>query len=256
MVQLAANGGYDALFIDLEHSTLSVENASQLCVTGLHAGITPFVRVPYQCGDGFVQRVLDGGAMGVVFPHIHDKSLLNPQTRIKLLGLTRGPCLEDAIAAVSICKYPPMGKRSMTGQLPYFSLKPTPPGVFVTENNAKASSVLVMMETQESIKNADEIASVEGVDVLLIGSNDLATELGVPAQFKSEEFQSAVESVSRACKKHGKIFGLAGIYENAELQDWGLNKLEAGFTLVQQDSGVLAAYGKACADAITKLTGR
>lgn len=144
----------------------------------------------------------------------------------------------------------------MTGQLPYFSLKPTPAEVFVGENNAKASSVFVMMETRESIKNADKIASVEGVDVLLIGSNDLATELGVPAQFTSDEFRSAVEAVSQACKKHGKIFGLAGIYENAELHDWALNKLEAGFVLVQQDSGILARVGKECAEAITKLTGR
>lgn len=73
MVQLAANGGYDSLFIDLEHSTLSVDDSSRLSMAGLYAGITPFVRVPYQCGDGFVQRVLDGGAMGVVFPHIHNK---------------------------------------------------------------------------------------------------------------------------------------------------------------------------------------
>jgi len=67
---MAAAAGFDALFIDLEHSALSVNDASQLCTTGLLAGVTPFVRVPYQCGDGMIQRVLDGGAMGVVFPHV------------------------------------------------------------------------------------------------------------------------------------------------------------------------------------------
>ncbi|OQE37683.1 hypothetical protein PENCOP_c009G05058 [Penicillium coprophilum] len=236
VVQLASNCGYDALFIDLEHSTLSLNDASLLCMAGLCSDITPFVRVPYQCGDGFVQRVLDGGAMGVVFPHIHNK--------------------DDAISAVSICKYPPTGKRSMTGQLPYFRLQPTPADVFTTENNSNASSVFVMIETRESIDNVDEIAAVDGIDVLLIGSNDLATELGVPAQFKSNEFESAVETVSRACRKHGKIFGLAGIYENEELHDWALNKLGAGFVLVQQDSGILARAGKDCANAITALTGR
>ena len=70
VVQLAANAGFDALFIDLEHSTLSINDASSLCCAGLLGGITPFVRVPYQCGNGMVQKVLDGGAMGVVFPHI------------------------------------------------------------------------------------------------------------------------------------------------------------------------------------------
>lgn len=71
VVQLARNAGYDALFIDLEHSTLSIQEASQLSIAGLQSGATPLVRVPYQCGNGFIQRVLDGGAMGVVFPHIH-----------------------------------------------------------------------------------------------------------------------------------------------------------------------------------------
>lgn len=76
VVQLAQNGGFDALFIDLEHSTLSINDASQHCTAALQLGITPFVRVPYQCGNGFVQRVMDGGAMGVVFPHIHNKGML------------------------------------------------------------------------------------------------------------------------------------------------------------------------------------
>ena len=71
VVQLAHNAGFDALFIDLEHAWLSMADASNLCNVGLLAGITPFVRVPHQCGNGFVQRVLDGGAMGIIFPHIH-----------------------------------------------------------------------------------------------------------------------------------------------------------------------------------------
>lgn len=70
IVQLAAAAGYDSVFIDLEHSILSEKNASRLCSSALLSGITPFVRVPYQCGSGYVQRVLDGGAMGIVFPHI------------------------------------------------------------------------------------------------------------------------------------------------------------------------------------------
>lgn len=70
VVQLAKNAGYDSVFIDLEHSTLSLNDASNLCIAGLNAGITPFVRVPHQCGNGFVQKVLDGGSMGIIFPHV------------------------------------------------------------------------------------------------------------------------------------------------------------------------------------------
>jgi 2-keto-3-deoxy-L-rhamnonate aldolase RhmA len=71
IVQLARAAGYDSVFIDLEHSILSQKNASRLCSSSLLSGITPFVRVPHQCGSGYVQRVLDGGAMGIVFPHIN-----------------------------------------------------------------------------------------------------------------------------------------------------------------------------------------
>lgn len=75
VVQLAHNAGYDALFIDLEHSTLSINDASQHCMAALQVGMAPFVRVPYQCGNGFVQKVMDGGAMGVVFPHMHNQGM-------------------------------------------------------------------------------------------------------------------------------------------------------------------------------------
>ncbi|KGO42817.1 Pyruvate/Phosphoenolpyruvate kinase [Penicillium expansum] len=182
VVQLAKNGGFDALFVDLEHSTLSVNDASQICTAALQIDITPFVRVPYQCGNGFVQRVLDSGAMGVVFPHIHNKG-----------------------------------------------------------------------EPLDSIENVDDIAAVDGVDVLLIGSNDLAIELGVPGQFESTEFRNALEKVSQSCHKHRKIFGLAGIYDAPEIQDWALNTLGARFILAQQDSGLIAGAGKKCADVLSRI---
>lgn len=91
VVLLARNAGFDALFIDLEHGWLSVAEASNLCTTGLLAGITPFVRVPHQCGNGFVQRVLDGGAMGVVFPHIHSA------------GMFQTTCLQSMVAESALC---------------------------------------------------------------------------------------------------------------------------------------------------------
>ncbi|KAF4890171.1 4-hydroxy-2-oxo-heptane-1,7-dioate aldolase [Colletotrichum fructicola] len=233
VVHLAANGGFDALFIDLEHSTLSIQDASQHCIVGLQLGMTPFVRVPYQCGNGFIQKVLDGGAMGVIFPHVHGR--------------------DDAKAAVSICKYPPLGKRSITGQLPLFSLKATPQDTIISETNRNGSSVFLMIETKESIDNIEDIASVDGADVLLVGSNDLAIELGAPGQFRSKEFRAAMETISQACKKHGKIMGLAGIYDDHELHDWAINQLGVRFLLGGQDSAILARGAKETMAAILKV---
>ncbi|KAF0318943.1 hpcH/HpaI aldolase [Colletotrichum asianum] len=181
VVQLAQNGGFDAILIDLEHSTVSIENASQHCATALRIGITPIVRVPYQCGNGMVQRVLDGGAMGVVFPHIHN--------------------VADAKATVSISKYPPKGVRSMTGQLPLFGLRPTAVEQIINDTNSLGSSVILMIETRDSVENVDAIAAIDGVDMLLIGSNDLAIELGVPGQFSSKEYRTVLEANVRPINK-------------------------------------------------------
>lgn len=87
----------------------------------------------------------------------------------------------------------------MTGQLPIFQLKLTATDEIIAETNKSASSVVLMIETKESIKKIDEIASVLGVDLLLVGSNDVSIRLGVPSQFDSTEFRSTLESVSRAC---------------------------------------------------------
>lgn len=147
---------------------------------------------------------------------------------------------DDAKAAVAISKYPPQGCRSMTGQLPVFSLRPTPQTQIISESNANLSSVIVMIETKDSIENIDTISSVEGVDMLLIGANDLSIELGVPGDFKAPAFRSALEAVSKACRDNGRIMGLAGIYENYELQNWAINELGVRFMLCQLDAALIA----------------
>ena len=70
IIFIARNAGFHALFIDLEHSSLSLETASHLSVTGMNAGLSPIVRVPGQAGPGFIQRVLDNGAQGIIIPHV------------------------------------------------------------------------------------------------------------------------------------------------------------------------------------------
>ncbi|KAH7029869.1 Pyruvate/Phosphoenolpyruvate kinase-like domain-containing protein [Microdochium trichocladiopsis] len=223
VVQVAHNACFDSLFIDLEHGWLSLDEASNLCNVGLLSGITPFVRVPHQCGNGFVQRVLDGGAMGIVFPHIENKS--------------------EAEAAVRICKYPPFGCRSMTGMLPLFGMRKTSLSTASEVGNALGSTVIVMIESQAAVDRADEIAAVDGVEVLLIGSNDLSIDQGVGGQWHHASYRSAMEKVSQACRKAGKVFGVAGVYDDPELHNWFINTLGARFLLVQQDISLIASGG-------------
>ncbi|QKD50624.2 Pyruvate/Phosphoenolpyruvate kinase-like domain-containing protein [Fusarium oxysporum Fo47] len=217
VVQLAKNANFDSLFIDLEHSTLSLDDAGKFCGAGLALGITPF-------------KVLDAGAMGIIFPHVQNS--------------------DEAKAAVAISKYPPQGCRSITGQLPALSLKSYPQADVIRETNEHASSVFVMIENEGAVQRVEEIAAVEGVDVVLIGSNDLAIELGAPDDFRSDRFRQALMRVSKACRKYGKVMGLAGIYGTPDIHDWAIHTLGVRFMLCQQDSGLIAGAAAKCLAAV------
>ncbi|KIW35446.1 uncharacterized protein PV07_02143 [Cladophialophora immunda] len=142
----------------------------------------------------------------------------------------------------------------MTGQLPQFSMTAQPLQRVIEESNKHGSSVIVMIETGQSLKNADEISQVEGVDVLLVGSNDLCIDLGIPGQFETAQFRSALETVSQACKKHDKIFGIAGIYEGSETLDWAVKSLDVGFLLGQYDASIIFKGFKQSAESMKKFS--
>lgn len=220
IVQLARATGYDSVFIDLEHSTISKKDASRLCSTSLLAGITPFVRVPYECGAGFVQRVLDGGAMGVIFPHIST--------------------VEMAENAVAMTKFPPRGKRSLTAALPQFGFQRYGAKELMQQLDGVGSTTFLMVETRECLDNIDAIAAVNGVDVLLLGANDLSLELGILGEWEHPIFQEALEKISAAAKKTGKIFGISGLYSRPDICKYAIKHLGAGYILSHIDIGLLA----------------
>lgn len=190
IAQLMRTCGYDWLFIDLEHGPLALESASQIAVAALGAGIAPIVRVPNGQYD-MATRMLDGGAWGIVMPHVDTP--------------------EEAATVVDRLKYPPAGHRSVAGGLAHFGFKAMPIG--------EASRIIndnllltVMLETPKAIANADKIAAVPGVDVLLVGTNDLAMEMGIPGDLGNAQIVAAYETVVAACKRHGKWPGMGGVY--------------------------------------------
>lgn len=188
--------GYDFAFIDLEHSAMSFDTAVQIAVASQDAGVTPLVRVPgYE--HYLSTRVLDAGAMGIVFPHVDTG--------------------EQAAHLVSFCKYPPVGHRSSAGnmaQLNYQALPQREASDLVNDNTL----LVMMVETPQSVDNVDEIAAVPGVDVVLIGANDLCLEMDIPSQYDSPRLAAAVEKTVAACRKHGKHAGLGGVYDEVLVQ--------------------------------------
>ena len=128
----------------------------------------------------------------------------------------------------------------MVGQLPLFGSKATPPSDTMDASNATVSTLL-MVESGRGAAAADEIAATDGVAAVVMGSMDLSIDLGIPGQWEHPKFREACEKVSSACRKHRRIFGLAGIYGNPGVQDWAINQLGARFMLVEQDTSILSA---------------
>ena len=185
--------GYDWLFLDLEHNSMDLDTAVQIAVAALGAGIAPIVRVP--AGQFWLAtRVLDGGALGIVMPHVDTA--------------------EEAKEIADRLHYPPHGHRSIAGGLPHFGYVPIAAGAACAAINA-ATLVVVMLETPQAIANAPAIAAVPGIDSLLIGTSDLSMELGIPGQFGDERIGDAYRIVVEACDAQGKFAGIGGVYEES-----------------------------------------
>src|SRR6202041_3250530 len=115
-----------------------------------------------------------------------------------------------------------------------------------TAKSAEAASALnaanltiVMLETPTAIANADAIAAVPGVDVLLIGTNDLCAEMGIHGDFGNERVAEAYRAMIAACRKHGKFPGMAGVYNEAIMPRY--IEMGARFILAGQDAAFMAA---------------
>ncbi len=188
--KIMKTSGYDWLFIDMEHNSMGIDIASQISVSAQDAGITPLVRVP-DFAHHHATRVLDCGAQGVVFPHVDDA--------------------ETVKKLVSNCLYPPKGHRSMTGVLPQLDFKKEP-----IANVSKIINddiiVVIMLESPKGIENVEEIASIKGVDVVLIGTNDLCMEMGIPGQYDHKDVKLSFEKVINACNKNKIMPGMGGVY--------------------------------------------
>jgi len=189
VAKLMKSCGFDWLFIDLEHGATSLESAAQISAAALDTGIAPLVRVPEMQLD-MATRALDNGAWGIVMPHVDTA--------------------EEAKEIVDKLKYPPAGHRSIIGGLPHYGYRHAPAAEVAKTLNAE-TLVVAMLETPAAIENAAAIAAVPGIDVLLVGSNDLAMEMGIPGQIGDARITAAYEKTIAAAKRHGKYPGMGGV---------------------------------------------
>jgi 2-keto-3-deoxy-L-rhamnonate aldolase RhmA len=174
-----AGAGFDFLWIEMEHSPLTLETARSMILATRGLKAMPFTRVPVN-EPWMAKRVLDIGSLGVIFPFTSTREL--------------------AEQAVKSCKYPPQGIRGFGAAMAAsrWGMSGSDYAKFANENVL----VVVIIEQKQAIDNIEQIASVPGVDVLFIGVNDLSFSLGVGGKTNDPIVEEAVNKVLAAGKKY------------------------------------------------------
>jgi len=217
IARIAAATGHDFLFIDVQHSIFGLETIAHIAQTALAIGVAPLVRVR-GVHDPDVSRLLDNGVTGIVFPDVATAA--------------------DARRAVALCRFPPLGRRSVSGGYPHFDYRPVPVAQAAAALN-EVCLVACMIETVEGMQNLESIAAVEGVDVLHLGANDLLASMGKPGRFEDPELLAAQERLIAVCKAHGRFAGIGGHRDAARQAE--LVRKGCRFLTTQSDIGFLSA---------------
>jgi 4-hydroxy-2-oxoheptanedioate aldolase len=217
--QLMSRVGFDWLTVELEHTPTTLESAARCFSTVAASGCVPLARVPLNTVEN-IKRVLDTGAWGIVVPMVNSRA--------------------EAEAAVAASRYPPLGRRSIGGQMHAVNFD-TDPSTYYARANEEIL-VVVMAEDVRAIEAVDDILSVPGIDAVFIGPNDLLNSMGKPPAFDSDapEFVQAVDHVLSTAKKHGIPAGIHA-FDAAAAQ----RRLEQGFQFLAVGSEVGMMLAKA-----------
>lgn len=210
--RMAAQLGFDWVLIDLEHGACTEGDLPGLLLAIEGTACAPIVRVVSNNQDR-VKRALDMGAVGVMIPYVS-----TPQ---------------EAAAAVAYTRYPPAGCRGVAS-----STIATEFGLRTEAYHREAPAetlTIVQIETREGVENIEEIAAVDGVDVVFVGPLDLSFNLGCPKQFEHPDLQQALDRVLAACSRQGKACGILSTVDQAQ------EYLRRGFTFIAvgSDAGAI-----------------
>jgi 4-hydroxy-2-oxoheptanedioate aldolase len=175
---------YDFVWFEMQHSTLEFRDVEAMIAACPHAGAMPFIRLP-DAQEWHIQHATDIGAIGVIVPTVDD--------------------VERAREAAKWARYPPVGRRSAgSGQAgSIWGVN----GVNYRQTINDNIIVVVMIESPTGVANVNEIARVDGIDVVIIGNNDMSSFSGFPQN--DDRYQALITRVHDETLKAGKIFGQA-----------------------------------------------
>ena len=176
---------FDYIWFEMQHSTMSYDDIRRMLLACPGVGAAPMVRMP-DAFESSIQKATDLGALGIIVPTVDDAL--------------------EARDAARFSRYPPFGRRSAGGGA-YRELW-SGPGINYRQTINDNMLVTVMIETLEGVAMANEIAATHGVDVIILGNNDLASFSGWSQH--DPRYQDAIIKVHDAALKYGKYYGNAG----------------------------------------------
>lgn len=181
-----AAAGFDYVFIDMEHGAFHLETVQDMIEASLSAGVTPIVRVAESLYS-LVARLLDAGAQGIILPRVEDPRVLEE--------------------ALSWMRFPPAGKRGYgvnATMIGYESRTFTE----IMEHQNRNILAIAQIETTAAVERAEELLSVKGLDIVMVGPADLSISLGIPGQLEHPLLVSTVERLVAQCVAHGVVPGI------------------------------------------------
>jgi 2-keto-3-deoxy-L-rhamnonate aldolase RhmA len=218
IVRMAKTAGFGLVWIDLEHSSMSIDCAAQILASAADLGLEAWVRVPER-DYGVIGRLLDGGATGIIAPRIETA--------------------EEAQKVVNAARFPPRGQRSQTALLPQTQYRRMPAAELMRCADL-ATTVHILIESAEGVRNASAIAAIDGVDILHLGLNDLSVDLGRVDQVRHADVLDACKRVIGAAHSRGKLAVVGGASDPALFVEL-LNAGAAPLVFAAIDTDVIAA---------------
>lgn len=189
IIDYLGNFGFEGIFIDTEHSPTDWQMISHMSIACDLWGLDSIVRVQHN-ESSLISRTLDVGANGIFVPHINTKT--------------------DAEQAVSAAKYYPIGTRGTSASRHTY-------GMELKRYYAKANDevvVICLLEELQAIQNLDDLLTVDGIDVFMIGPGDLAQTMGLAGQMGHPEVRKVVEGAIKTIMDAGRIAGTTGQTDN------------------------------------------
>ncbi len=183
--ELTSLMGFDGIWMDMEHHSYSLQTGAEL-MRAARVGVSDIIARPAKGEFMRMQRMLEAGAQGIMYPRCDNAA--------------------EAAEVVRWAKFPPLGERGCDAANPDQPYLTQPLTEYLEDAN-RETFIAVQIEQPRTVEHIEEIAAVEGVDVLMIGPGDLSIQSGIPGQFDHPKMKEVTRRVAESAKREGKAWG-------------------------------------------------